>query len=365
MARGGRRTENAQLLNVRSLVKLFEKAFQNDESKNINTSFLKNRIPLHLGGVSDPLSDATSIETSLEVLHVLSRYQYPVVFSTKLPNVLVRDDFLKALEKIKDYLIIQVSFTGCDYRIYEKIEPNIPSYKSRLNSVGFLINEGYTVFIRLQPILPNYTDFVVGEILPTIGELRVKHISMEFLKLPVEKSSSAFSYFLHATGFDYYEHYKKRGAILVGREWILPNRYKWDLLQPLIWEAHRWNISVGCAEYGLYHFSDSNCCCGLDLVPTFSSWFKTNFSYVIKNCRTLNQITFDYIESSLIPEGNVDIILNSNCRNKSCKNLRDYLRIKWNSPGTVNAPDSYLGVVCTYERDSMCNYIYVFSDQRG
>ena len=47
---------------------------------------------------------------------------------------------------------------------------------------------------------------------------------------------------LEIIGWDGYGFYKSHGAQLIGREWILPNKFKWDNLQPLINAIHETSI---------------------------------------------------------------------------------------------------------------------------
>src|SRR5581483_852296 len=59
--------------------------------------FLRQRIPIQLGGMSDPFSEAERRHgTSLEVMRVLARHKYPYVISTK-GTVLGDQDYVNVL----------------------------------------------------------------------------------------------------------------------------------------------------------------------------------------------------------------------------------------------------------------------------
>ena len=136
----------------------------------------------------------------------------------------------------------------------------------------------------------------------------------------------------------------------------LNNEYKWDCLQPLILSAHKSNLTYGAGDYGLNHLGDTDCCCGIDNVPVFSNYHKSNFPSLIR------EIMEKYCISSTnrlrLPNKNIRSLLNSHCRVSGLSNIYEYMRYKWNRPGSESAPDAFLGVSWTGEYDSRGNCIY-------
>jgi hypothetical protein len=142
-----------------------------------------------------------------------------------------------------------------------------------------------------------------------------------------------------------------------GREWVLEPRYKWELLQPIIKSIHDNNMTFGAGDYGLNHLSDTDCCCGVDVVNGFSNWFKPNFPNMIRKSKT-STLDIRILEEYWYPDKSIRMYMNSHCRGKGASTVYDYLRLKWNRPGTENAPDSFLGVSFRGDYDDSENCVY-------
>ena len=164
--------------------------------------------------------------------------------------------------------------------------------------------------------------------------------------------------FFRATSWDGYEYYRAAAGKLVGREWLLPVHYKWDALQPVI-EAIRSNgMTYGAADYGLNHLGDTGCCCGVDGLVEFTSWFRGNLSNVVRSAAA-GYMTVRELDQYWYPEGSITRVMNSNSRIREQHGIHDYLVEKWNSPGTINAPNEYLGVSWEGDYDGEGNCVYV------
>ncbi len=358
MARGGRTTPRDLLASPSDIRRKLEKVYATQaDGLGVTAEMLRHRVPVHFGGLSDPFSDDPSVRISKKLLEVLSDYDYPTVLSTKNTDVLCRDDVLERLKRLR-YLIVQVSISFLDERLAKLVEPGVPSPESRLRSVGQLSREGVYVTARLQPLFPLYATQAARELVPAIGEHGARHVVVEFLKLPVERNISRVDDVCRALQWDGYEFYRQRRAIRCGREWVLPAEDKWEMLQPVVDAIRRNGMTYGAGDYGLNHLGDTECCCGVDCVPGFSHWFKGNFSSVLKGSRG-RTVTFSELADQWFPTGSIRTVLNSHCRSDGQTGILEYLRAKWNQPGTTNAPDSYLGVRWTGDYDSEGNRVYV------
>ena len=358
-SRGGKRTSNTKLTaNSTQVSRKIERAMLKETSKlDVNGEMLKHKVPIHFGGISDPFSNIETSRTAKELLNNIAEYDYPVVISTKNTQELMKDNTIKILKKIK-HLAIQISITTSNEMAAKIIEPNVPSPIERIKCLKMLSEEGIHTIVRLQPLFVPWIDEIIEDLIPMLGSVGCKHIIVEYLKLPVERNSSYINNMFNAIGWNGYGFYKRNNALLVGREWILPTEYKWKNLQPIINAIHQYGMTYGAGDYGLNHLGDADCCCGIDKLDGFSNWFKGNFSNVIRHSHS-NYIRFDEVTKRWFPMKSIAMFMNSNCRLLDGNTVLDYMKVKWNTPGTPNAPDSFLGVSWEGEYDGKGNCVYV------
>jgi len=341
MAMGGRNTQQNQIANPEKLKNRFDKLYKK-KIRSINDELLIQKVPVHFGGMSDPFANKKTADVTKELLKILSAYDYPVVLSTKNTKLLLRDEILDILSTFKN-LIIQISISSPDNNFSSYIEPYSPTPEERINSIKCLTNLGIPVFVRLQPYLSWREEEIVEVLIPKLSESNVTHVSVEFLKLPNNKKNNPIKSLSDVCEFDISSYYEKMNAISVSREWLIPPRTKWDLLQPVIEAIHKYGMSYGAADYGLNHLGDTECCCGVDLVDGFEGFFKNSFAHFIRKSPNGNLFWNDFPKES-IPEVSIKRYMMSHSRLSGKNSILAYLENKWNRPGTINAPDSYLGV---------------------
>lgn len=364
MARGGRRTATDQIVDVAFISRKVRRAMSmQDERLDVNGELLRHRVPVHFGGISDPFSSRKASLATRELLQLLNQYQYPIVLSTKNTVGLLNEDILDLL-KGNPNIIIQVSVTTLDSELAIALEPNAPAPAERLRSIKGLADEGLFVTARLQPLFPFVIDEAVAELIPALGDAGCKHVTVEFLKLPVEKKSSLVKEMLDAISWDGHEFYRLRGAELVGREWVLPNQLKWDLLQPVVASIRDQGMTYGAGDYGLNHLGDTDCCCGLNKKRGFENWFRANFANVIRR-KEGDYVAFGDVARHWMPERSIARFMNSKCRLTQGNTILHYLKNKWNRPGTANAPDTFLGVSWEGDRDGDGNCVYSKKEVRA
>jgi DNA repair photolyase len=358
ISRGGNRSSRACLTDHEQLIKKLDCVFGGSvDETDINGEMLLHLIPLHFGGVSDPFANRLVAKRSIELLSALRTYDYPVIISTKNTRELIREEIMGLLKDMK-HLVVQVSISIPNRRISSIVEPKAPRVSERIECIKLLNDEGIHSIARLQPLFVPWIKKVKDDLIPQIGATGCKHTIVEFLKIPVESRSSQASALFASTGWDGYSFYKDKGARLIGREWVLPSQYKWELLQPIIETIHKNDMSYGSGDYGLNHLGDTVCCCGIDDIPGFSNWFKGNFSNVIRN--SLGEyISFSEVMKHWLPNKSMKRYMNSKCRPSGDNSILSYLRQKWNKPGSINAPDCFLGVFWSHEYDRNGDCIYV------
>jgi len=359
MSRGGRRSSLDLLVEpqrIRNL--LYRSVVKSDTELSVNTYFLKYKMPVHFGGMSDPFSNRVVASKSKQLLRILCEFDYPTVLSTKNVFELCKEETIAILKKFK-HLIIQISISSPS-EIAAWIEPSTPSPQDRIQALKMLAQEGLYTMGRIQPLIPNQIEYISSELIPSLCEVGTKHVIVEFLKLPLEQNISRTSQFIKNLGWDVERYYRDSQAIRAGREWVLLPSYKWELIQTIVDSIHTYGMTYGAGDYGLNHLGDTDCCCGLDRVEGFSGYFKSNFSYIIRKRNSTYVLWNDQILSSL-PNISIREYLNSNCRVEGAYTISDYLKLKWNRPGTENAPDTFLGVTWSGEYDESGNCVYRYN----
>jgi DNA repair photolyase len=357
MSRGGRRTSRSLVANPDSISLKLRQSLECKDTKNdIIGEMLSRKMPIHFGGMSDPFSNADISSVSREILHDFSLYHYPVIVSTKNTQALMDPKTMKIIKNMTN-IAIQISFTSLEFEKARIVEPNVPSVLKRINAIKELADNGVHVIARLQPLFPCSEWIAADDLIPKLGKAGCKHVAVEYLKLPVEKHLSQINKMFKAIHWDGYYYYHRNGAKLIGREWILPIEYKWDKIQILIDSIHGNNMTYGSADYGLYHMGDTGCCCGIDNLPGFRNWFDGNISNAIKRSNS-QDIYFDLVKKNWFPTGSARMYINSHSRLEAHNDIFSYIRERWNSPGTVNAPDCYSGIVWNGKRDEQGDCIY-------
>lgn len=365
--RGGNiESKKIKIANPDVIIKRFQNAI---ESKNsgIITEFIKNRNPVHFGGMSDPFQSIESIYgVSYSVLQYLKSMDYPVVISTKSDLILTP----KYLDLFKDYknLIIQISISTLAERKSKILEPNSPDPQILLQGIKELIKNKINVTLRWQPYIIEVSDdfkYFINQIKQT----GIRHIGFEHLKLPVEKNTDIDDKFKKITGKSIYELYKKRGAILSGREYVLPIEQKLDNIRKLKNELKDSDISIGLADNEFQYLSTYSCCCsGVDMFEGFENWYKPQISYAIRKSFLDNKevIRLDNIINEWNSQGAVDKFLNSKSRigkQEKPNSMFTYVKTRWNDLNSTFNPVNYFNIEYTNQIDVDGNKIYKFGKQ--
>lgn len=328
------------------------------------SEFLRNRTPIHFGGMSDPFQPIEKKERiTYTVLKYLCSIAYPLVISTKSP--LVAEDVYLELLKSNPNVVIQFSFSTCNDEISKIVEPHSFRPSEILKAIEKVSKSGINTTIRWQPYIPNVSEspelFV-----QSIAGVGVKHIGFEHLKLPLEKDHILWKRLLSNLKFDIKEYYKNLGAFVDGRELILPAEYKVIKALEVRDEAHKYSLSFGSADNDIQYLSDFDCCCsGVDQFDGFEKWNKFQIAYAIKKSKG-NEIRFDSIINEWHPDGAIDNYLNSKSRIKALEEhnkIRDYIEKRWEDLNSTFNPTKFHGVIFNGNVDENGFKIYNWSDE--
>jgi hypothetical protein len=317
-----------------------------NDGSGLVAQFLRRRVPIHFGGMSDPFQPLEIRErVSLAILRELVSTQYPTVISTK-STLVGSPEYLAVLREAR--VLVQFSFSSSRDDIAVRVEPAAHPPSGVLGAMERLAASGIPVSARWQPFIPKVSERA-GEFAKRLARAGARHVGVEHLKLPVERGHRLWEVLREGIGDDVLQLYKRGGAYRDGREFILPARAKLPVLLDARNAVRANGMTFGAADNDLQYLSDTACCCsGADTVAGFENWFKFQIGYAIRQCRG-RTITFESIRNEWRPRGPVDRYLNSRSRLSTRDGLTgsidDHIRFKWNNPRAAGSPASFFGVL--------------------
>jgi len=341
-SRNGNYRKKMQYADIALLRKWFHLALkQRLEPRNIIIECLRRRMPLHFGGISDPLLiPQSSRNITLEILELLDHYSYPTLISTKA-NIKEFKDFSDIILR-KPHFALQISFSTMNDAVGKFVEPNAPIPSQRMRGASYALENGNWVACRLQPYFPGQD---VEDLLARINSVGFRHLTIEHFKLPfdgkvnLKKLNKAF-------GIDISDLFPKGERIKRGREFEMPNDIRVQAIRKFKIAAASHNIPIGIGDNGFQHLSTSDCCCGIDNLPGFENWYKYTITQAVRRAKhTENEIKYNSIESEWAPKNSMTRMLNSKSRLKSSANtVRDHIKLHWHSNRQFS-PAMFYGVV--------------------
>jgi DNA repair photolyase len=328
--------------------------------------FLNRRVPLHFGGMSDPLQPAERrYRVTEQILRGLLQSRYPTVLSTR--GALIAES--PYWELIRDLgAVVQFSFSSAKDSVAARVEPHATRPSLLLRAMDFLSVRGIIVTCRWQPYIPGLSESP-NEFVPRLAAAGCQHLAIEHLKVPLERHENIWSSFpiLGARGLT--ASYRESGAARVGRELVLPASEKIAIALQVRTVVHRHGMSFGAADNELQFLSDTPCCCsGVDRFRGFENYFKHQIGFALHSSRG-HQIRYSAIAGEWTPDGSIDRYLNSRSRRSSRTgergNMSDHVRARWNDPRSPDSPARFFGVFSTGSVDPSGNLIYDWHPSLG
>lgn len=291
-ARGGNVNHKMDYANFSIVERLFQRAFEeNEPTKNLNVELLRHRVPLHVGGMSDPFQTREwDMKLNYGLIELSNKYEYPIIFSTK--TAYLPDEYFEILNpKLHAF---QISIMGYDDEFIRKYETHTPTAKQRIEFVQKLRDKGFWVSVRLQPLVDLEQALKVCRAVDGIAN----YITVEHLKIPTD-NKVVRSLFEPIDMGRYYRPSSLRNFELRKEEKIKNvNAIK---------EAVKTSI-IGVGDNDLHYMSQSRCCCGVDTIgEAFNNYLKYNLTYF----STAKDENIDSFDKTYIPEGKVSSIFNS------------------------------------------------------
>jgi DNA repair photolyase len=347
--------------NPKALRNIFLQA-DRDYSASIIHQFLRRRVPIHFGGMSDPLQPRERRDRiSLKFLSELEHRGYPTVISTK--------SFLPAEKPYFDLLssgwpvVLQFSVTSTEDKRAVHVEPHATPPSLLLRTMESLARAGVIVTCRWQPFIENLVEDPLLYV-RRIAEAGASHISLEHLKIPVERTSRTKNEDDFSIS-NLKERYRLHGMLLDGREYVLEPAKKLANAISVRKLVHKHGMTFGAGDNELQFLSDGEACCsGIDRFRGFENVFKHQIALAVKRGTKNGTITIQSISDEWAPVGSIDRYLNSRTRISARLNLpgsvTDHVRYRWDNLNSAENPSRFLGVTVSDQRDRTGARVFKF-----
>lgn len=340
--------------------KTLERALRSDErSPGIIGQFLRRRVPIHFGGMSDPFQPVeTKRRVTHAILEILAQFDYPTVISTR-GKLVVSMPYIELLRAMK-FVVVQFSMSSSRDQTARTLEPRSHPPSELLRCMETLAQNRIPVTCRWQPFVPGCSEDP-AEFARRVSSAGCSHVSLEHLKVPLERNQTLWGKFVKDIGFDLYDLYRAENARRDGRELVLPITQKLSTITETALEVRRRGMTFGAADNEFQHLSDTGCCCsGVDQFPGFENYFRHQIAYAVRRCKG-KSIKYSSLENEWAPLGSIDRFLNSRSRigrrKRNQGTIIDHIKSKWNNPSAPSSPSSFFGVVpSTESEDGMLIY---------
>jgi DNA repair photolyase len=246
----------------------FRIALETDtESKSVIIELLRNRVPIHCGGMSDPFQKREwDLGLTKELIKISKEYNYPIVFSTKTASL--PDEYYALLDKRLH--AFQVSIMGWSPEYIKRWEGNTATAQERAEFVQLLRKDfGIWCSVRIQPIINKWEAVALMLALRDIPS----YYSLEHLHVIADSWAGQEALLKYCKG--------SRSFIQKSGITEFKTEVKRENIKFLTSIANRFGVKVGSADNDLHALSQSRCCCGTDTIGgAFDNYLKFNECYM-------------------------------------------------------------------------------------
>ncbi len=262
--------------------------------ESITIEWLRHRVPIHWGGMSDPFQLAEKrFGVSKKIMELLSWYEYPTVISSKGMEC-AEPEYLELLKQGR--YAYQVSLVSDDEEFVKALEPNAPLASERLKLLELLANNGIWTAVRIQPVIPNTViEQKLPEFIARLAKIGVKFIVTEGYKVPVRaETEQSYIWSLCPNAVKEYQYNDVKSE---GFELLLPSWRKWQYVKIAKQACHENGILYGCGDNDMRDLGDVICCCGIDNVPGFENFWKYQASQAAELAKQKGFVHLDEMQN--------------------------------------------------------------------
>ncbi len=189
-------------VDIKKVRHIFTQVFDKGSTRNKFSSVLTNKVPLRLGGMTDPLMPfEEECGNTYELLKILKEYEYPYLLLTK-SSLIGTEKYLDVLDK--NLAVLQVSVNSLNEDMSAKIEMGASSPKERLWAIQQLAEHDFYVTARISPLIPIYPDGHYAAGGKDSGGKRFDYFSWELVhEICKHKASSVLVEFMRFVNFSH------------------------------------------------------------------------------------------------------------------------------------------------------------------
>ena len=301
----------------------------NKKQENFIKEAIKHKHPLRIGSVSEPfgLPLENQYGDTYKVLEMLIAHDYPFVVCTKSPLVATPKyiNLLKSTKKVA----VQISLISTNDDLLQYLESRegdrTPSAKSRLNALRKLSDEGIFTVCRIQPMIPQVTEYGMKDLIYKLADTGVKHVIVEFLWFPtrhaedmgarlklgldaycqqggtVSDKLKKFDNHLYAFYQSFEDHYKGYGRVFFSRRQMALLMPK---LAKMVSEANKefnTDMTFGSGNEETTYLNSTNNCCGVDRIDGFSQGSPCTIHTMMKIAKERGKVSINDIRGLYNP----------------------------------------------------------------
>jgi DNA repair photolyase len=314
--------------------------------------------------MQDPFSGLeVKHRTTLELLKILHRHNYPTIISTK--SVLIVEEPYASLLKAMNVLV-RFSAAGVQEECRRKLEVGCPEISEMLAAVKFLSKQGTAISLRIQPVIPGHERAAL-RLARRGARAGAKHISFEYLKIGTEGKEQTIKRVSDAIGADVWSAMERQGIVRVGRDYTLKATAKSDFIKRAKQLCKQARVKFGAGDTEFIHLSDgTGCCNGSEYFLQGSTQFRSNFVGILSNRRKGDKIYFSDLEQHWQPQRNVHRYLTTDSRGRSSnKKLSSWMSLlarRWNGGKSPYSPSFFFGIRWSGKLDNRGYKIYEVED---
>lgn len=316
--------------------------------------FIKNRIPLHIGGLSDAFDYfEKQYKVGLKVIKFLDSINYPTIFSTK-GTLMTEPEYLEVFKRNPKNWTFQFSIITSDDEKAKIVEAGAPSPTERLKAMKIMSDIGCKTILRFRPYIIGLSNLTAKDLIAKAKDSGASAISCEFFCLDTrmnENTKKRYDILTKVIGFDIIEYYRKlsinMGYLRLNRK--VKEKYALEVYK----EGRRLNMNVSFSDPDFKELGCSGCCCGLTKEEI--NYSHGQFTEALIYARKNGTVTWDFIakdlewtKSIIVDDTGIPMISeHADGRDKvvfksiANQSLFDYFRTIWNNPVSEKSPYKY------------------------
>ncbi len=335
--------------------------------------YIKKRIPMQWGGLSDPFDlMEPKLGIGLELMKFFREIDYPISFSTKSVWMWKVPEYIEVLKGAKNFHF-KITIITIDEEKARKVEQRVAAPSERLKTIEELVKLGVAgVTLRLRPFIIGVSSPRHLELIEEAAKRGAMGVSTEFFCLETRSKGDAkkrFKEISEAAGYDIREYYRMNTK---GAGYL---RLNYEVMRPYMEQMEQ-----KCKELGIgFWVSDakhkerscSGACCGLPKDDYFSNFQKCQFTQAITIAKDKGEVRFSDIAQyphDFFEKSKAELIRHTNTKTDSkmrFQSIYDYMRSVWNTPKSNHSPYHYFdGMLIPTGLDENQDVIYKFNQEK-